>query len=167
VAIGVGALYATPLFLLTGSPLSNVSGYKGDWHHGFPLSVPIYPLIKDGLTSHQPLTNTIKIVAYILAVLFVLVYYGIIKGQIRAFFLRYPEETLASVMVILFQLSYNSKWAWAEFPRYIVPGIPFLLAQAGVERIRPRWLLVAAPVFGLLGGLEIVRLNTLLHSLHH
>jgi hypothetical protein len=164
VAAFVGGLYAAPLILLTGSPFGNFSGYSEDWHQNLPISLPFYPIFEAAISTRAPLTNTIKIAAWIGAVIFVLVYHGLIRGRLRAHFTRYPEETLASLMMVLFQLSYNSTFAWGEFPRFIAPVVPFLLAQAEVDRIRPAWSLVAAPVFGVLGAVQIVGLENLLQS---
>jgi hypothetical protein len=164
VAACVVALYAGPLVLLTGSPFGNFSGYSEDWHQKLPISVPFYPLFKAALASQEPLSNRIKIAVWIVAVVFVVVYYGLMRGRLRSHFAKYPEETLASLLIILFQLSYNSTWAWAEFPRFIAPVVPFLLAQVGVQRLRQGWLLVAAPVFGLLGAVQIIGLQKLLQS---
>jgi hypothetical protein len=164
VAACVAALYAGPLIFLTGSPFSNFSGYSESWHQKLPITVPFLPLVNAALASKESLSNTIKIAAWIVGVVVVIVYYGLLRGRLRAYFARYPEETIANMLIILFQLSYNSIWAWAEFPRYIPPVVPFLLALVGVERLRQGWLLVAAPVFGLLGAVQIVGLQKLLQS---
>jgi len=163
VAACVAALYVTPLVLLTGSPFGNFVGYSEDWYQKLPIAMPFYPIVKVALESHS-FSNTIRIGAWIVAVTFVVVYYGLIRGRLRAHFSRYPEETLASLLIILFQFSYNSSWAWAEFPRFIAPVVPFLMAQVDVERLRPSWSLVAAPVFGLLGAVHIVGLRELIQS---
>ena len=165
VAACVAVLYGAPLVLLTGSPFGNFSGYAGDWHQKvLPITIPFYPIVKDAITSQAPLTNSIKNATWIAAVVLVIAYYGLMRGRLRAHFAQCPEETVAVLLVIFFQLSYNSTWAWAEFPRFIIPVVPFLLAQAGVERFRRSVPLVAAPVFGLLGAVQIVGFQSLLHS---
>jgi uncharacterized membrane protein len=162
VAAGAAVLYAVPLVLLTGSPFGNFSAYGEDWYQKLPLTVPFYPLVKAALASREPLSNTLKLGGWVVAVVFVVVYYGLMRGRLRAHFAQNPEETVACLLILLFQLSYNSKWAWADFPRFIAPILPFLLAQVGIEKLRPGWLLVAAPVFGLLGAEEILGLQRLL-----
>lgn len=166
VAAGTAILYAIPMVLLTGSPFGNFSGYSVDWHHKIPITLPIYPLVEAALASQEPFTNTIKTGSWVLVVLFLAVYYGLIRGRLRAFFTQHPEETLACLLILLFQLSYNSQWAWYEFPRFIAPLLPFLLAQAGVKKLRRGWLLAAAPVFGGLCAEDIAGLHGFLQAFH-
>jgi len=165
IAACVAVLYLVPIVLLTGSPLGNFVGYSESWYQKFPISVPFYPIITTALASEAPLSNKIKIAAWVTTAVFVVVYYGLMRGQLRSHFFRYPEETVASLLIVLFQVSYNSQWAWAEFPRFIAPVVPFLLAQVGIERLRPGWLLVTAPVFGLLAAVQIVGFQKLLEPI--
>ena len=65
-----------PLIFLTGSPFSNFSGYSESWHQNLPITVPFLPLVNAALASKEPLSNTIKIAAWIVGVVFVIVYYG-------------------------------------------------------------------------------------------
>ncbi len=166
VAACMAALYLLPMTFLHVSPLANVSGYSEDWHHaGLPVSVPLYPIIKGGLESHEPLSNRVKLWVWASAVILVMCYFGVIRGRLMSHAKKYPEETLTLVLFVLFQFSYNSNWAWAEFPRFIAPAVPFLLALVCVKRLPRYILLLAAPVFGLLGAIQIVGLQKLLHAL--
>ncbi len=131
VAIGliVGGLYALPFFYAYGNPLVNVQAYRSEaWAGQSPISWPLLSLLK-GLASNanEPLANMLKIAAWVLFTL-VGVVAMICSTSFRRFAREYAMEAVFAAIYLLFLFSYNSpRWAWAEFPRFVIPVVPLLL----------------------------------------
>jgi hypothetical protein len=170
VAAGVGMLYCLPLILLFGEPLANVSGYSdsGGWYgRSLPISIPLLPLVRQAIYSigKLPMSNIVRLGAWVLAVLFIVIYKGLLRGELSRRWRTFPAETLGNMLVVLFCFSYNSGWAWMEFPRFIVPAVPFLLALVGTERLYSRALWAAVPVFGVVSATYIVGFQRVVQTL--
>lgn len=163
-ALAVG--YSLPMLMLTGTPFGNVTGYSTDWHdHRTPLSIPILPIIQNALTSHEPIVNTIKIAAWAGGVLGIVIYRGFLRGCLKKRLSVWPVETAACLVFIIFCYSYNSIWAWSEFPRFITPVLPFVLTLVPITRLHRGALIASAFVSGSLGAIQIVGMRKLIHWL--
>ena len=168
VTAAVGLLYCLPLLLLFGDPLANVRGYQVDWFQSsLPISIPLIPLIRQVILSvgKEPLSNIVRLGTWVMAVLFIVIYMGFVRGEIARRWKKFPAETLGNVLFVLFCFSYNSSWAWAEFPRFIAPAVPFVLALVGTERLYSKALWAATPIFGALGATYIVGFQRVAQSL--
>lgn len=169
-AIGIAGiiciLYCLPLLLLFKEAFGNVKGYSADWYAtSLPISLPLVPIIHQALVSKEPMSNTIRLGIWVAAVFVILVYKGIFQRKVLLYWREHPEEALANVLIVIFCFSYNSFWAWGEFPRFVIPAIPFLLALIGTESLCKRTVLyVAAPVCGAVSAAYIVGFQQLIHS---
>ncbi len=131
VAVGliVGALYVLPFLHAYGNPLVNVQAYRSEaWAGQSPISWPLVTLVK-GLVSNagEPLANVLKIAVWVL-----FTFAGILamfrSMGFRRFAREHAMEAVFAAIYLLFLFSYNSpRWVWAEFPRFVIPVVPFLL----------------------------------------
>jgi hypothetical protein len=168
IATVTGLIYCLPLLLLFGNPLANFKGYSNDWYRSsLPISLPLFPIVQQAMVSlgTEPLSNTFRLGVWVLGVLFIIGYQGFFRGGLLQRWKVVPEETLGMVFVMLFCLSYNSSWAWPEFPRFIVPAVPFLLALIGTDRLYRKMLWAAAPVCGALGATYIVGIQQVVQTI--
>ncbi|MDQ3011398.1 MAG: hypothetical protein M3X11_11925 [Acidobacteriota bacterium] len=129
VGLLIGVCYVLPLALAFGNPLANVQAYRvGDWAGQSPISWPLVSVVR-GLVSNssEPLANMLKIGAWVAFTLA-----GVVAmigtERFRQFTREHRMEAVFAALYLLFLFSYNSpRWNWAEFPRFVVPVVPFLL----------------------------------------
>ncbi len=128
IALAIGALYAWPLQHYLGSAFANIMTYqKNDWHRGLPVSFPFVAIIHDTLQGQAPWTNLALTYAWILFVLI-----GIVVALRSGDFQRYAKDhTAEACFVVLYGLAiytYDAPgWSRAEFPRFALPLLPFIL----------------------------------------
>lgn len=140
VAVGllVGGLYVLPFALAFGNPLVNVQAYRSEaWAGQSPVSWPLVSVLR-GLThsAGEPLPNLIKIGAWV-ALTLAGVAAMIGAARFRQFAREHQLEALFAAFYLAFLFSYNSpRWTWAEFPRFVIPVVPFILIA--LERWLPK-----------------------------
>jgi hypothetical protein len=167
IAMTVGGLYMLPLQIYYGDPLANFHWYQShDWAGHSPWTLPGLSLVRGLLSSTTPVSNALKVGAWVVAVL-VGATLAVRDPATRARIARWPVEVVFAGLYLLFLLSYNSpEWAWHEFPRFATPLVPFVLVA--VERILPRdgrvyW--VAALGSGALAGLSAINARAAIRAL--
>src|SRR5450432_1736715 len=127
IGITVGVLYVLPLKLYFGSTAANVSAYgQANGSGGKPLTYPFLALIRDALYVQTTKLNFARTSLWIAAVLLsiVAVFYN---SKLRDIARKYTVEFVFFGLYIGLLFTYNSHWARAEFPRYAIPVIPFLI----------------------------------------
>lgn len=132
----VGAAYVLPFAIALGNPLVNVEAYRSEaWAGQSPISWPLLSVVRGFVSnSGEPLANKLKIGAW---VAFTLAGVAAMIGtkSFRRFAREHLMEATFAALYLAVLFSYNSpRWNWAEFPRFVVPVIPFLLIALN------RWL---------------------------
>lgn len=125
----VGACYVLPFAIALGNPLVNVQAYRSEaWAGESPISWPLLSVVRGMISnSSEPLANMIKIAAWV-AFTLAGVAAMIFTERFRRFARERRMEAIFAALYLLVLFSYNSpRWNWAEFPRFVVPVIPFLL----------------------------------------
>lgn len=125
----VGACYVLPFAIALGNPLVNVQAYRSEaWAGESPISWPLLSVVRGMISnSSEPLANMIKIAAWVASTL-AGVAAMIFTERFRRFAREHRMEAIFAALYLLVLFSYNSpRWNWAEFPRFVVPVIPFLL----------------------------------------
>jgi hypothetical protein len=124
----IGGLYLLPVAYAFGDPLASVNTYRAqDWAGGLPVTLPGLALVDGWMNSGEPLTNKIKIGAWVCLTL-VGVAAMISSKQFRALAGKHQVEAVFAALYLLFLFTYNSpRWAWSEFPRFTIPAVPFIL----------------------------------------
>ncbi|HEX8998690.1 MAG TPA: hypothetical protein VGB07_02250 [Blastocatellia bacterium] len=132
-AVGIGLLvgvcYVLPFAIALGNPLVNVQAYRSEaWAGESPISWPLLSVVRGMISnSSEPLANMIKIAAWV-AFTLAGVAAMIFTERFRRFARERRMEAIFAALYLLVLFSYNSpRWNWAEFPRFVVPVIPFLL----------------------------------------
>ena len=120
----VGTLYAVPLVLYFGSPLANVHGYSPQGHL---FGIPFYAIIKGTELYPSPWTNLIFTFGWIIFVLA-----GNIAmfaaADFREYARKFPVESIFAILYLFSVYCYNYPyWARGNFPRFVIPVIPFIL----------------------------------------
>jgi hypothetical protein len=145
VGLAIGLLYALPLTLVFGDPLANLHWYqRRDWDSSAPFTLPFVGMVRGFFHSSAPLTNLVKVAAWLLLVLGGVLAMAM-TARFRAYVRKYPAEGVFVVLYTMFLLSYNSRsWAWAEFPRFAIPILPFVFFA--LERVYPKHRAVLYPI---------------------
>jgi hypothetical protein len=129
VGLFVGVCYVLPFAIALGNPMVNVQAYQSEaWAGQSPISWPLLSVVRGMISnSTEPLANILKIgtwVAFTLAGVMAMI--G--TERFRQFARKHRMETIFAFLYLIVLFSYNSpRWNWAEFPRFVVPIIPFLL----------------------------------------
>jgi len=150
IGFGIGLLYILPLKLYFGDPMANVRGYdRADWSSNSPVTFPFVAIVHNALeggSTHLNVARTLIWIAFILAAAVLMVRTGNLLPYARTA----PAEVIFWVLYMLFLFTYNSSWAWGEFPRFAIPLVPF--SAYAIERWIPRnyWLLF---VLGVLAAM--------------
>ncbi len=166
----VGAAYVLPFVIALGNPLVNVQAYRSEaWAGESPISWPLLSVVRGFISnSGEPLANKLKIgawVAFTLAGLAAM----IVTESFRRFAREHRMEATFAVVYLVVLFSYNSpRWNWAEFPRFVLPVIPFLLVA--LERWLPKhrvllWSLGTASA--LLAAASAINARNALQQLKH
>jgi hypothetical protein len=160
----VGGLYVLPMALYFGNPLANVSTYqRTDWRGGLPITWPFFAII-EGTTLHDiPWTNLARTFGWIFVVLIAAIRM-MTSSRFREYGRSHPVEGMFAGTYLIFIYTYNSPaWARAEFTRFVIPIVPFVLLA--LYRWLPKHRLVVwtlTMVFSILAGATAVGLlNTI------
>jgi hypothetical protein len=121
----IGLSYAALLYAATGSPFSNVHGYRGDWSGNLPIGIPVLAIFRTA--PFTSMSATLKDLAFVGLTFLCLYHVGIrlAKGAVATPLLA---ESWFVILFAAFHLSYNSPYGLSEFPRFIVPLVPWLAA---------------------------------------
>ena len=141
IALLIGALYAWPLAHYFGNPLANVASYQhNDWHGNPPFTLPFASIIRDTLMSPAPLTNRALTSVWVALMLLGAVI-AIKSGDLRKYASSYPAEAcfICFYWVALFTYS-SPEWARAEFPRFALPLLPWILVFLYGYLPKQRWV---------------------------
>jgi hypothetical protein len=135
IGLAVGFLYVLPMIIIYGNPLANVAGYdKSDWASGLPVTIPLLPLVKGAAIYHAfgYFSKLQTLVAVWVALGLAGTINMAVSKRFRDYARVYPTEATFAGIYALFIISYNSpRWDWHDFPRYIIPLLPFLLFALG------------------------------------
>jgi len=128
IGLVIGALYVLPLAQHFGDPLANVSRYQiTDWDGSFPFTWPFLAFVYQGGLQPAPWTN--------LALTFGWIFFAVLGSvamigteRFRNYGRTHLAEILFAAPYLAFLFMYNSSfWARSNFPRFVIPVIPFVL----------------------------------------
>jgi hypothetical protein len=164
----VGFLYILPLKLYVGSSLANVKGYdQADWNGGVPLGVPLVAIVQDAIAGRATKLNLTRTAIWIIAVgasVVVILCSKTLRDGLR----KYPVEGLFFVLYVFLLFTYNSYWARAEFPRFAIPVIPFVVLAFLPWIPRSRALLWAFGIFSaVLSAIETTGFVETIRAIRH
>ena len=162
----IGILYLLPFWIYFHDPLYQFHRYqKYDWNSGLAIALPFQALASSFLHNQEPLTNVALTLGWIILVLV-----GLLAAS-RKSFRPYVHEHIAEFVFVFFYsvflFTYNSGWARAEFPRFALPVVPFVLKA--LERWVPksRIALYATCVVGsVLAACSAVGIHNVFAALH-
>jgi hypothetical protein len=122
-------------------PLATYHGYHGDWNSRSPLGFPFRALWLSAVEPRRPLTNLILNSGWII---FAVVGFAMLWARAKNVPRERRVEWLFAILYLLFLFPYNSTyWAFAEFPRFLIPVIPIVLAVLWLPRKRVIWIPLA------------------------
>jgi hypothetical protein len=122
----IGILYLLPFALYFHDALYQVHRYKtSDLHSGPALGLPFQALISSFWHDRPPLTNFLLILGWI--VFIVTGFVAMSRKSFRPYINEHRPEFLFAFLYAAFLFTYNSEWARAEFPRFAIPLVPFVL----------------------------------------
>ncbi len=156
IGVTVGILYTLPLVHFFGSAFANVHGYSPT---GNILGVPFYAIIKGTILYPSPWTNLVVTFGWILFVLAGMVAM-VASETCRAYGREFPAEAVFGWLYLISVFCYNYPyWARGNFPRFVIPAIPFVLLA--LQRWIPKdrrllWTLaVVSPVLAAASAIGI------------
>lgn len=129
--LAIGAMYLTLVGWLTGDPWINFRTYRVDWSTGWPVGPPFIALIH----SSVPLFHRfgwwsgmrVMVIVAVTAAAGIHVAYRVVRG---CWPLPEAEVTFA-VLVVGFLLCYPFRNIAYEWPRFLIPAAPILIAAHG------------------------------------
>jgi len=132
----IGILYLLPFWIYLHDPLYQFHQYKThDWQSGSAIGLPFRALALSFLHEREPWTNVALTVSWIVFAFFGLC--TMIRKGFRYHIREHPAEYIFAFLYLAFIFTYNSvAWARADFPRLVIPVLPFLLLA--FERWLPR-----------------------------
>lgn len=149
-AVIIGVLYLLPFWIYFHDPLYQVHLYRQyDWGSGSPIGWPFRGMLWFLLHHLRiPLTNVIFTLGWIF---FALTGLCAMSGKnYREYIRGHSSECIFAILYLNFLFLYNSGWAYGEFPRFVIPVIPFLL------RALDAWLPKLRYVMYMVGALSSV-----------
>lgn len=126
-AVLIGALYLLPFWIYFHDPLYQVHQYRQyDWQSGSAIGWPFRALAVSFLHNREPWTNVALTAGWIG---FAFIGLCAMSGKsFRRYVLEHRAECIFAFLYLTFLFTYNSvQWARAEFPRFVIPVLPFLL----------------------------------------
>ena len=123
----VGILYVLPFWIYFHDPLYQVHRYKtSDWHSGSAIGLPFAAIGNGFAHDHVPWTNlllTLGWIAFVLAGVALMA-----QKDFRQYARQHAPEAWFASLYIAFLFTYNSsEWARADFVRFAIPVVPFVL----------------------------------------
>jgi GNAT superfamily N-acetyltransferase len=165
IGVAVGGLYALPLALNFGSPLANVHGYNPN---GTLFGIPFYAIIKGTILYSSPWTNLIFTFGWIFLVLAGVVAM-VATDTYRAYARNFPVEAIFAALYLVAIFCYNyPHWARGNFPRFVIPVVPFVLLalQRWVPKDR-RFLWMLAALMPLLAAASAIGVRNVAAGIRH
>lgn len=179
VALLIGLLYVLPFWIHFHDPLFQIHHYKQeDWHGGAPIGWPFHGIVVSLIHNREPWTNVLLTTGW---VVFAVVGFCamIAKLWIPTLSLQSPgpqgwgnlmkerqAEYLFAFSYLIFLFCYDSQWARAEFPRFVMPVLPFLLVA--LEPWLPKRRFVIYPlavVSAVLGAASAIGVHNIIAGL--
>jgi len=141
IALGIGALYLLPFWIYFGGPLYQVHLYRAcDWQSGPPVTWPFYASSRSIIHDGMPWTNLLHTLGWITFVAIGML--AMTREKFRQYFHEHKAEGYFALLYGLFLFTYNSSvWARAEFVRFSIPVLPFVLVSLSGWIPRSRALL--------------------------
>jgi hypothetical protein len=143
----IGALYLLPFWIYFHDALYQVHRYQAaDWRSGPAIGLPFRALASSFLHDRGPWTNVLLMAGWIL---FILVgFLAMSRRSFRPYISEHRPEFLFAFLYLGFLVLYNSGWARAEFPRFAIPLVPFVLTALEPWVPKSRIVLHTACVVG-------------------
>ncbi len=162
----LGTLYLLPFWLYFHDPLYQFHRYQtADWHSGPAVGLPFQALASSFLHNTEPLTNVLLTLGWVLFILAGFI--AMTRKSFRPFMSEHRTEFLFAFLYLAFLLTYNSGWARAEFPRFAIPLVPFVLIALEPWVPKSRVILYAACIVGsLLAACSALGVRNVLAALH-
>lgn len=132
----VGGLYLLPFWLYFHDPLYEFHAYKQfDWQSGSAVSFPFRAIVISLLHNRGTWTSVLLTTGWIIFAFAGLC--AMSRRGFRQYIREHRAECIFAFLYLAFIFSYNSvAWARAEFPRFAIPVVPFLLLA--FDRLLPR-----------------------------
>ena len=166
VAAALGALYLAPMVFAARNNMAPLTGYADDWNTSSPISVPFYPLFLGAVRSDYGWAFHLKICFYILLTLFGAV--TLWRRRREAF--AHPAEQVQSLFFLLFAafcVSYNSDFAYDEFPRFIAPLVPQSVLDVRSRYLQSWVMWPLSALAGMLSAASALNVYVVYHLLVH
>jgi len=162
----LGALYLAPIVFAAKDPLAPVNGYADDWYSASPITLPFYPLVHAALTGGWPWTYHLKNSFYVALTIFGVA--TLWKRRRKAFAnVAGQVESIFFLLFAAFCVSYNSNWAYTEYPRFSTPIIPQSVLDLRSRLLNGWVILPMSVVAGLLSAMSALNVRTVMHMLLH
>lgn len=161
----IGALYLLPFWLYFHDPLYQVHQYQAsDWHSGPAVAFPFQALASSYIHNREPLTNVILTLGWIVFVL--AGFLAMSRRSFHPYISEHRAEFLFAFSYLVFLLTYNSRWARGEFPRFAVPLLPFVLTAFEPWLPKSRFALYGmCAVFSVLAACSALGIRNVLPAL--
>lgn len=166
IAILIGGLYLLPFAIYFHDPLYQVHQYKqADWQSGPAIGWPFRAMLISLVHNREPWTNVVFTCGWII---FAALGLGrMLAKDFRHRFRNSSPETIFALSCLIFLFCYNSvHWARADFPRFVIPVVPFLLLAFDRWLPRSRYVIfglcVVSSVLGACSALGIRNVVTAL-----
>jgi hypothetical protein len=154
IALLIAAAYVGAGILLAGDALDNYRAYRAEaFASGSPVTVPFGALVPELLASTEPLTNRLKIAFWV--ALTAVAAAVAVRSRALA---RLPRfEVWFALLYAVFLVTFNSPFAWSDYPRFMIPVLPFIWMAAHRWLPSGRWFYwTLAVASGLFSGASAV-----------
>ncbi len=158
IGLCMGGIYCLLIYLYTGNPLANFSGYQRvDWDSSLPITWPFITVVKSFRISNFPLLNTFKISAW-----YIFSFIGIAACFYSKSFKKYINNNIPELCFLIlytsFLFTYNSSiWIWLIYPRFIIPVLPFLIFALSKFLISNKYFIyIAIPTSCCIAALSVM-----------
>ena len=165
-AVVIGGLYLLPFWIYFHDPLYQVNQYRlYDWHSESAIGWPFRAIALSFLHNREPWTNVVFTLGWIT---FALAGLCAMSGKgFRHYIQAHRAECIFAFCYLIFLFTYNSVvWARAEFPRFVIPVVPFLLLAFDRWLPRSRYILYGLGVVSsVLGACSAIGIRNVLSAL--
>ena len=137
----IGALYLLPFWIYVHDPLYQFHQYKrNDWQSGSAIGLPFRAIALSFLHDRGPWTNVALTLGWIIFAFVGFCAMG--RKSFRHHIQEHRAEYIFAFFYLVFIFTYNSvAWARADFPRLVIPVLPFLLLAFDRWLPRSRYVL--------------------------
>jgi len=155
----IGVLYLLPFWIYFHDPLYQLHRYKQtDWNSESVIGLPLHAIVVSLLHNREPWTNVVLTTGWVAVAVAGLC--AMARKTFRPYIREHRAECTFAFLYLGFILTYNSvEWARAEFPRFVIPVMPFLLLS--FDRWLPRsrcvlyGLCIVSPVLAAFSAIGI------------